>query len=157
MFYSIFLLPTLVTALVASVPSSLMQRQDACAGDKSTVGYCNTLSYTDRTGTLSESAPSSSDCQQTCRGVLGDAGDWGVDFTDRPAGYRDNLYLGPCEFGISRETDGDNTEFEFSVHNQDIVDVIDEVIKRFAGQHGGKVQAEGTMECSGHVVRWYVG
>lgn len=158
MSYSIFLLPTLFAALTAGIPSPLIiQRQDACAGDKSTAGYCNTLSYTDRTGTLSTSAPSSSDCQQTCRGVLGDAGDWGVDFTDRPAGYRDNLYLGPCEFGISRETDGDNAEFEFSMHNQDIVDVIDEVIKRYAGQHDGRVQAEGTMECSDHVVRWYVG
>ncbi|KAK6956143.1 hypothetical protein Daesc_001415 [Daldinia eschscholtzii] len=151
------LLVTLFTALAAAIPSPLIQRQDACAGDKSVAGYCKTLSYTDRTGASSTSAPSSSDCQQTCRGVLGDAGDWGVDFKNRPAGYRDNLYLGPCEFGVSRETDGDSSQFSFSMHNQDIVDVIDEVIKRYAGQHDGKVRAEGTMDCSGHVVRWYVG
>ncbi|KAF3055158.1 hypothetical protein GL218_07502 [Daldinia childiae] len=157
MFHSIFLLPTLFGALAAGIPFPLIQRQDACAGDKSTAGYCNVLSYIDRTGTPSTSAPSTSECQQTCRGVLGDAGDWRVDFIDKPAGYRDTLYLGPCEFGISRETDGDSTEFEFAMNNQDIVDVIDEVINRYAGQHDGKVQAEGTMECSGRVVRWYVG
>ncbi|KAI8962594.1 putative necrosis-inducing factor-domain-containing protein [Daldinia sp. FL1419] len=157
MFYAIYLLSALFAALVAGVPSPLVQRQDACAGDKSIVGYCETLTYTDKTGALSNSAPSASDCQQTCQGVLGDAGDWSVDFTGEPAGYRDNIYLGPCEFGVSRETDGDSSQFSFPMHNQDIVDVIDEVIRRYAGNHNGKVQAEGTMKCSGHVVRWYVG
>ncbi|KAI1472602.1 putative necrosis-inducing factor-domain-containing protein [Daldinia caldariorum] len=155
--FSRTMLLSVFTALVAGVPSPLIQRQDACAGDKSIVGYCKTLSYTDRTGASSTSAPSSSDCQQTCRGVLTDAGYWGVDFHNRPAGYRDNLYLGPCKFGVSRETDEDTSQFSFSMHNQDIVDVIDEVIKRYAGKHNGKVRADGKMECSGHVVRWYVG
>lgn len=52
---------------------------DYCAGDKNTVGHCETLSYIDRT-TTSSNPPLATECQDTCRGVLGDAGDWGVDF-----------------------------------------------------------------------------
>ncbi|KAI1391880.1 putative necrosis-inducing factor-domain-containing protein [Hypoxylon trugodes] len=151
------LLPALLTTLAAAAPSWLAQRADSCAGDKSVAGYCTPISYTDVTTSSSSSAPSSSDCQQTCQSILTDAGDWGVDFTGQPAGYRDEMYLGKCGFGIARETDSDTSQFSFSVNNQDIVDVVGESINRFAGQHGGKVKAEGTMNCSGHVVRWFVG
>lgn len=50
-----------------------------CAGDKSTVGHCETLTYIDRTTTAS-GPPSTAECQDACRGVLTDAGDWIVDF-----------------------------------------------------------------------------
>ncbi|OTB04736.1 hypothetical protein M426DRAFT_320599 [Hypoxylon sp. CI-4A] len=176
------LLPTLITTLASALPSSspsplsspttpsspsLSPREDACAGDPSTAGYCTPISYTDTTTTTvtttvtnkntTASAPSTSDCQQTCRSILGDAGDWGVDFAGQPAGYRDDLYLGACGFGVARETDADAAGFAFSVHNQDILDVVRGSIDRFAGSHDGRVSAEGTMECQGHVVRWFVG
>ncbi|KAI5924525.1 hypothetical protein F4810DRAFT_709484 [Camillea tinctor] len=38
---------------------------------------------------------------------------------------------------------------------QDILDVLDEVSQRFGGS-GGSFAAEGTMECQGHVVKWWV-
>ncbi|XXH02834.1 hypothetical protein Hte_009221 [Hypoxylon texense] len=137
---------------------------DACAADKS-AGYCTTLTYTDLTGAASSSSSSSSSspiptqeqCQAACRSVLSDAGDWGVDFHGRPAGYRDEMVLADCGFGVSRQSDADTSQFSFYVHNQDILDVIDESVRRFAGEHGGRVKAEGTMECSGYVVKWYVG
>jgi hypothetical protein len=43
------------------------------------------------------------------------------------------------------------------MHNQDIVDVIEGVVERFAGRHGGCVAAEGTMVCAGHQATWFVG
>ncbi|KAI1405195.1 putative necrosis-inducing factor-domain-containing protein [Hypoxylon fuscum] len=152
MLHNIILPAFIFSALIAAMPS-LFDRQDACATGTS-AGYCETLSYNDRTDS---SSPSSADCQQTCRSILTDAGDWGVDFNGQPAGYRDNLVLSDCPFGIERETDGDSSSFSFSVHNQDIIDVVGQSINKFAGNHGGKVKAEGTMKCDGHTVRWYVG
>jgi hypothetical protein len=42
------------------------------------------------------------------------------------------------------------------MNNQDMVDIIDEAIKRFAGLHDGKVAAQGTVRCDGHEAMWYV-
>ncbi|KAI1137508.1 putative necrosis-inducing factor-domain-containing protein [Hypoxylon sp. FL0543] len=150
---AVLVLPALLAGLSAANPFSLFARQDACVGNGA-AGYCTTLSYQDNTD---DSSQTTDDCQETCRSILSDAGDWGVDFTGKPAGYIDHMVLQACGFGIGRATDDDTSEFSFDVHNQDILDVIDESVKRFAGQHGGKVKAEGTMNCEGHVVRWYVG
>ncbi|KAI2605361.1 putative necrosis-inducing factor-domain-containing protein [Hypoxylon fragiforme] len=155
MHHSIILLPALL-ALCQAIPASLDQepQNSFCAGDKSVAGFCTALTYTDKTDSAS---PTTSNCEDTCRGILSDAGDWGVDFAGRPAGWRDNMYIGACEFSVSREKDGDASAFAFSMKNQDILDLVDESIDRFAGKHGNKVKAEGTMNCQGHVVRWYVG
>ncbi|KAI1211977.1 uncharacterized protein F4807DRAFT_417099 [Annulohypoxylon truncatum] len=151
---------TLTTALPSTTPSSLFTRQDACAGDPSASGHCTPLTYND---VLSSSPSSSSggatttDCESTCASVLADAGDWGVDFRGQPAGYVDGMFLSGCRFGIARATDADASQFEITVANQDIVGVIGESIKRFGGAHEGRVSAEGTMDCEGHTVRWFVG
>jgi hypothetical protein len=71
MHISAFFLVVFTTITIAQV--------DYCAGNKATIGYCETLSYTDYTFNATD-PPSSSDCQDACRGVLTDAGDWGVDF-----------------------------------------------------------------------------
>jgi hypothetical protein len=157
---------TLLVLLVASTAAQL----DYCTGDKSTTGYCETLSYIDRT-TTSLDPPSSSDCQDACRGVLSDAGDWGVDFrgthhlipssppADRaagqPASYRQNMVGYPCGFSIG-PAPGQPKDYSFSMHNQDIVDVLDEVTRRFAPLHAGKVAAEGRIKCEGFEAVWYV-
>jgi hypothetical protein len=65
----------LLVLLIASTTAQL----NSCTGDKNTTGYCETLSYIDRT-TTSPNPTSSSECQDACRGVLSDAGDWSVDF-----------------------------------------------------------------------------
>lgn len=54
-----------------------------CTGDKSIAGYCETLTYVDRT-TSSSNPPTTANCQDTCRGILSDAGDWSVNFVGRP-------------------------------------------------------------------------
>jgi hypothetical protein len=40
--------------------------------------------------------------------------------------------------------------------NQDIVDILDEVNRRFGSAHSGKVSAQGTMKCQGQLATWYV-
>ncbi|KAI4859724.1 hypothetical protein F4820DRAFT_462250 [Hypoxylon rubiginosum] len=158
MFHKTAILALLFGALATAAPPSinaLLRPRDACAADKS-VGYCTALTYTDRTGG-SSAPPTSGQCEDACRSILSDAGDWAVDFAGKPAGYRDEMVLGTCGFGVSRLSDTDTAQFSFLVHNDDMLDVIGESLSRFAGKHGGKVKADGTMDCSGHVVKWYVG
>jgi hypothetical protein len=63
---------TLITTLATA-------QTNQCAGDNSIVGYCETLTYVDRT-TSSSNLPTTANCQDTCRGILSDAGDWSVNF-----------------------------------------------------------------------------
>lgn len=61
----------------------------------------------------------------------------------------------PCGFSMGRAP-GQPLDYEFSMDNQDIVDIFDEVTKRFAPLHGGKVAAEGLVKCQGFEATWYV-
>lgn len=68
------------TILFSTLLATLATAQtDSCTGDKSTVGHCETLSYIDRTTTASD-PPLATECQDTCSGVLAEAGDWSVNF-----------------------------------------------------------------------------
>lgn len=70
----------LLIPLLATVTYAQMRRQlNYCAGNKATVGYCETLTYIDRTSSITN-PPATSECQDACRGLFGDAGDWGVSF-----------------------------------------------------------------------------
>jgi hypothetical protein len=40
--------------------------------------------------------------------------------------------------------------------NQDIVDIYDGVIARFASLHGGRVAAEGLVRCGEYEATWYI-
>ncbi|KAI6080446.1 hypothetical protein F4821DRAFT_251506 [Hypoxylon rubiginosum] len=159
MLYKTALSALLFSALaIAAPPTSpvsllLQPRTDACSADPN-IGYCKTLTYNDRTVA---GAPSGDACQNTCRSVLADAGDWTVDFHGKGAGYLNIMLSSACSFAVSRVSDKDAAQFEFPMHNLDILDVIGGAVGRFAGKHGGNVKADGTMECSGHVVKWYVG
>lgn len=179
----------LFTVLLGLLASRAQAQINYCAGDKNTIGHCETLSYIDRTTTSSD-APLATECQDTCRGVLTDAGDWGVSFIGkipnkprallyptrhepqpsgfiwrkhssdalqigRPEGYRQNLLLYPCGFSMGRAP-GQPLDYEFLMHNQDIVDILDEVSKRFAPLHSGRVAAEGLIRCDGWEATWYV-
>ncbi|KAH7070400.1 hypothetical protein BKA63DRAFT_75955 [Paraphoma chrysanthemicola] len=143
---SISVLSTLV-ALAAA-------QNNACTGSKNTIGYCTTLTYIDRT-TTSTDPPSVQDCYDACRGVLTDAGDWGVDLRGKPDSYRQNMVGYPCGFSIGRAP-GQPKDYYFSMDNQDIVDILDEVNRRFAPLHGGRAAAEGIVECEGFNATWYV-
>jgi hypothetical protein len=51
---------------------------------------------------------------------------------------------------------GQPLDYSFSMDNQDIVDIFDEVTKRFAPLHRGKVAAEGLIRCQGFEGMWYI-
>jgi hypothetical protein len=69
----------ITTLFFSAFVATTIAQTDFCAGNKDTLGYCETLSYVDRTLNATD-APLASDCQDACRGVLSDAGDWLVDF-----------------------------------------------------------------------------
>lgn len=66
----------IISVLLASLT---LAQVNQCTGDKSIAGYCETLTYIDRT-TSSPNPPTTANCQDTCRGILSDAGDWSVNF-----------------------------------------------------------------------------
>jgi hypothetical protein len=128
--------------------------QDACYGDKSTTGYCTPLTYRDVTDEY-DAPPTTGDCYDACRGVGQDAGDWLVDFADDADGVHHSMILYHCGFAVG-QGEGTPRDARFSLANQDILDLYDESVNRFAALHGGRVSAEGTMECAGLNVTWYV-
>ncbi|KAI1177777.1 hypothetical protein F4777DRAFT_576593 [Nemania sp. FL0916] len=131
----------------------LSYAQDYCYGNKSIAGYCTPLTYTDTTSKFT-SPPTTGNCQDACRGVITDAGDWSVDFATAGSGIH-GMLLYPCGFGVTRGKDTP-ANANFLMANQDIIDLYDESINRFGGKHGGKISAEGTMNCSNYLVNWYI-
>lgn len=91
----------------------------------------------------SDASPEVEDCKTIIRNIEGDGS---TEFTHRITGHREILKHGSCRFGIER-TGGTGGAVEFRVGGQDVIDVINEAIKRFGG--GGRVGAKGVMPCSG--------
>jgi hypothetical protein len=77
-------LSTVILTLLTTL--AFAQTPNYCAGDKTIVGYCTITGYTDKTTSVTN-PPTPAECNDACRGVQSDAGDWIVDFTGRPAGY----------------------------------------------------------------------
>lgn len=146
-----FILPFFITSGIAA---TLDLPLSACEGNKTHTGYCDIISSIDRT-TATANPPKIKDCLESCHGTLADAGDWIVSFIGQPAGYIDHLSTGPCSFSIGRGN-GEPLDYSFFMDNQDIVDIHDEVIKKFGGLHSGRVAAEGTMVCQGHQATWTI-
>lgn len=149
---------------------STLAAANQCTGNKSNPGYCETLTYEDLTSN-NGAPPSTSQCESTCKDVTTDAGDWSVNFKGKPAGYVDHMVNSACSFSVGRVSfsasvrdfvanddkgDGEPNDYQFYMDNQDIIDIIDEVNRRFGGAHSGRVSARGTMKCQGHLATWYV-
>jgi hypothetical protein len=60
-----------------------------------------------------------------------------------------------CGFSMGRAP-GQQSDYQFSMDNQDIVDIYDGVIARFASLHGGRVAAEGLVRCGEYEATWYI-
>ncbi|KAI0436757.1 hypothetical protein F4803DRAFT_207050 [Xylaria telfairii] len=133
---------------------SLSYAQDNCRGDQSIVGYCTPLTFTDTT-TKFKAVPTTSDCQDTCRGINQDAGDWLVDFSKDADGALHDISLYYCGFAVSRGA-GTPHNAKFSLANQDILDLYDESLNRFGSLHAGKISAQGTMLCGGLHINWFI-
>ncbi|KAL2132722.1 hypothetical protein VTI74DRAFT_3432 [Chaetomium olivicolor] len=76
-------------------------------------------------------------------------GDASTEFTHRITGHREILSYGTCAFGIER-TGGTGGAVEFKVGGQDVIDIINDSVKKFGGR--GKVGARGVMPCDGTTV-----
>ncbi|KAI1734971.1 hypothetical protein F4680DRAFT_317106 [Xylaria scruposa] len=144
----------LITLLCSLILFSLSHAQDNCYGDKSIAGYCTPLTFTDTTAQF-KAPPTTSECQDTCRGINQDAGDWLVDFSTDPAGARHGISLYPCGFAVS-PGEGTPHNARFSLTNQDILDLYDESLNRFGGLHAGKISAQGTMLCADFHINWFI-
>ncbi|TGJ80254.1 hypothetical protein E0Z10_g8500 [Xylaria hypoxylon] len=144
----------LATLLSSLIFLPLCHTQNNCYGNKSIAGYCTPLTYTDSTGSFS-APPKTSDCQAACAGINQEFGDWLVDFSTEANGAHHGMLLYPCGFAVARGQDTPHNA-RFSVANQDILDLYDESLNRFAGLHHGSVSAEGTMQCSGFTIKWYI-
>jgi hypothetical protein len=157
------------TLAAAQLPPNI----NYCEGDKSTLGHCDTLTYEDTTLSATN-PPTTTECQESCRSIFSEAGEWIVQleskprippsfiptptlllYIGKPEGYKQHMHQFPCGFSIGAIPNTSH-EFSFDMNNQDMVDIIDEAVKRFAHLHDGKVAARGTLRCDGHEAMWYV-
>lgn len=76
-------------------------------------------------------------------------------YQGKPEGYRQRMYQATCGFEMG-PIPNTSHEFQFDMDNQDIVDIMDETVRRFARLHGGRVAAEGRVKCGGHEAMWYI-
>ncbi|EDU39641.1 Hce2 domain containing protein [Pyrenophora tritici-repentis] len=148
------LIMSLFFTAITALPQGLSPSINYCAGNKQTIGHCEVLSYVDTT-TSASNPPTVKECQEACWSVFMDAGDWAVPLAGKPEGYRQRMVGSPCGFSIAAIPNTTH-DFSFAMDNQDIADIIDEVVKRFAPLHGGRVAAEGTVRCDGHEAKWWV-
>ncbi|KAI1339194.1 hypothetical protein F5Y15DRAFT_416069 [Xylariaceae sp. FL0016] len=148
-----FFFATLAVALPWALSDDTLV--DTCTGDSSIAGYCTPLTYVDKTSSASGTT-NPTQCQHTCSEVLTDAGDWNVDFSGDPTdpGYKHAVLGFDCGFSVSRG-DGEPTSYSFNMANQDILDLVRESSSRF-GADNKSFAAEGTMNCAGHEVKWYI-
>ncbi|KAK4249246.1 hypothetical protein C7999DRAFT_30299 [Corynascus novoguineensis] len=104
---------------------------------------CGDSTFEDQT---SDASLLVSDCRQIIRNIEGDAS---TEFTHHITGHREILSYGSCHFGIER-TGGTGSAVEFKVGGQDVIDVINDSVKKSGG--GGKIGAKGVMPCDGTTV-----
>lgn len=103
---------------------------------------CQSSSFVDQT---SDTSPPVSDCKQIIKNIQGDGG---ATWTTGISGQRELVSFGECKFGVESKSGADGN-VTFKVGAQDIIDIINEAIKRFGG--GGKVGAKGQVDCDGNV------
>lgn len=103
---------------------------------------CDDLTFIDQT---SNTSPKVSDYEKIIRNIEGDAS---TEFAYRTTGHREILSYGSCAFGIDR-TRGTGGAVEFKVSGQDVIDIINDSVKKFGGS--GKVGAKGVMPCDGTI------
>jgi hypothetical protein len=109
--------------------------------------YCGDSSFENQS---SDASPLVEDCKQVIRNIEEDAS---TDFEHRITGHSEILNHASCAFGIER-TGGTGGAVQFRVGGQDVIDAINESIKRFASD--GQVGAKGVFRCSGTTVNTHV-
>jgi hypothetical protein len=105
--------------------------------------YCGDPSFENQS---SDASPLVEDCKQMIRNIEEDAS---TDYEHRITGHREILKHESCAFGIER-TGGTGGAVQFKVGGQDVIDAVNESIKRFASN--GRVGAKGVFRCPGTTV-----
>jgi GH18 family chitinase len=106
------------------------------------INHCQDTNFVDQTSAVS---PLVADCLQIIRNIEGNGKtEWTHDVVGKP--HREILKYGTCHFGIeATEVDGNSV---FMVGGQDVIDIINEAVKRFGGGIG-RVSGYGHMLCNG--------
>lgn len=143
LFYSLFL--TLVAAWARAGSS--------CTGDPAVAGYCTPETWEDRTTADAPPVEGRSGCEDACKGVASDGGDWFANLTGAAPGEKRSVVGYDCAFSLGRGP-GQADPLAFSLANQDILDIYRGAIERFAKD--GRLAATGTMRCEGMEVTWWI-
>ncbi|PLN86539.1 putative necrosis-inducing factor-domain-containing protein [Aspergillus taichungensis] len=98
---------------------------------------CNQYSYKNE---ASGGSPQTSDCKTLAENIAG-SGDW----TSSGASQRELAKHGSCAFG-TEEADGEGSLLYY-VGNEDIIDVINEMIKQFDPEGNGRLGGSGEFHC----------
>ena len=98
---------------------------------------CNQYTYKNE---ASDGSPKTSDCKTLADNISG-SGDW----TSSGASQRELAKNGGCAFG-TEEADGEGSALYY-VGNEDIIDVINEMIKQFDPEGNGKLGGSGEFHC----------
>lgn len=105
--------------------------------------YCDTVTFTNET---SDASPLVSDCQHIIANIQGTSGEW---FPENVDGKTNTIAsYGSCYFDVQSNSPG-NGAVNYHVGAQDIIDIINTSIQRFASN--GKVGSKGDMSCQGDV------
>ncbi|KAK8139989.1 hypothetical protein PG984_000055 [Apiospora sp. TS-2023a] len=111
---------------------------------KPSISDCGDSTFEDQT---SDASPSVADCRAMLDNIRGTQGEWEI---ENAVERQHEIAHSPnfeCKFGVQGK--GINGNINFHVGVQDIVDIVEESIKRYGS--GGKVGAKGRMSCRGTV------
>jgi hypothetical protein len=104
---------------------------------------CGDSSFENQT---SDASATVEDCLQIIKNIEGDASTgWKTQVVGK--NQREIASHGSCSFGVEATKVDGNVNFD--VGGQDVIDIINEAIRRFGG--GGKIGAKGNMECNGNI------
>ncbi|KAF3392821.1 hypothetical protein F1880_008720 [Penicillium rolfsii] len=104
--------------------------------------YCGDSTFIDQG---SGASPLVEDCKQIIKNIEGTDGDYNTSPLEK---QRQLLHYGTCHFGVTGK--GINGNVSFKTGNQDVIDIINDAIKKF-GRSDGRIGAKGTMQCQGNI------
>ncbi|KAA8642641.1 uncharacterized protein ATNIH1004_011586 [Aspergillus tanneri] len=104
---------------------------------------CGDSTFVDQT---SDESPKVEDCRQIIKNIEGDGS---TDWTTQVIGHNQRKIAShaSCHFGV--EATKTNGNVNFKVGGQDVIDIINDAIARFA--RDGLIGAKGHMNCNGNI------
>ncbi|KAK4246406.1 glycoside hydrolase [Corynascus novoguineensis] len=114
------------------------------------ISDCGNSTFEDQT---SAASPKVADCLQIIKNIQDDGStEWTTQVLAK--NQREIASFGGCRFGVEATEETGNADFK--VGGQDVIDIINDSIKKFGGS--GSVGAKGDMKCNGNIklqaVKW---